>query len=75
MPAPRRDAGMRKPRSDKRASPVGKTKPNKSASLPMDFGVEGPNKTMPVPQSEAQPGEVLANTTTKHIEKSPYTRG
>ena len=39
------------------------------------YGVEGTNKTIPVPKEDAQTSEELLNTTTKHIEKSPYTRG
>jgi hypothetical protein len=40
-----------------------------------DFGVEGTNKTLPVPPLDAQPSDELQGTKTKFIPKSPYTRG
>lgn len=39
------------------------------------YGEEGTNKTIPVPKDDAAPSEELLNTKTRHIEKSPYTRG
>lgn len=39
------------------------------------YGVEGTNKTLPVPRDDAQAREEPLDTTTRHIEKSPYTRG
>ena len=40
-----------------------------------DFGLEGTNKTVPVPQPDAQPADELQGTKSKFIPKSPYTRG
>ena len=40
-----------------------------------DFGLEGTNKTIPVPQPDAQPADELQGTKSKFIPKSPYTRG
>ncbi|RYX94295.1 MAG: hypothetical protein EOO28_14615 [Comamonadaceae bacterium] len=45
------------------------------ATTDTGYGVEGTNKTIPVPVDDANASEDLVNTTTKHIEKSPYTRG
>lgn len=39
------------------------------------FGFEGTNKTVPVPQSDAEPADELQGTKSKFIPKSPYTRG
>ena len=53
--------------------------PSKSGSKPKrlgkDFGLEGTNKTIPVPQPDAQPADELQGTKSKFIPKSPYTRG
>lgn len=40
-----------------------------------DFGLEGTNKTIPVPQPDAEPSAELQGTKSKFIPKSPYTRG
>lgn len=40
-----------------------------------DFGLEGSNKTVPVPQPDVQPADELQGTKSKFIPKSPYTRG
>jgi hypothetical protein len=40
-----------------------------------DFGLEGTNKTIAVPQPDAQPADELQGTKSKFIPKSPYTRG
>lgn len=40
-----------------------------------DFGFEGTNKTVPVPEPDAQPAEELEGTKSKFVAKSPYTRG
>lgn len=50
---------------------------SKSAQPTTDtgYGEEGTNKTIPVPREDAAPSEELLNTKTRHIEKSPYTRG
>ena len=40
-----------------------------------DFGLEGTNKTTPIPQPDAQPADELQGTKAKFIPKSPYTRG
>ena len=40
-----------------------------------DFGLEGTNKTVPVPQPDAHPADELQGTKSKFIPKSPYTRG
>ncbi|MES2415366.1 MAG: hypothetical protein V4614_16315 [Pseudomonadota bacterium] len=39
------------------------------------FGEEGTNKTMPVPQPDAEPSAELQGTKAKYIPKTPYTRG
>jgi len=39
------------------------------------FGEEGTNKTVPIPQSDAEPSAELQGTKSKYIPKSPYTRG
>jgi hypothetical protein len=53
--------------------------PQKAHSSPKrrgdDFGLEGTNKTVPVPQPDAQPADELQGTKSKFIPKSPYTRG
>ena len=40
-----------------------------------DFGLEGTNKTVPVPQPGAQLADELQGTKSKFIPKTPYTRG
>ncbi len=45
-------------------------KPGKS---PDEYGREGTNKTLPEPKADNEPSEELGNT--RHIGKSPYTRG
>lgn len=52
--------------------------PNPASTSPRrgdDFGLEGTNKTVPVPQPDAEPAEELQGTKTKFVPKSPYTRG
>ena len=64
------------PDSPNAGEPKGAQKP---ASMPKrrgkDFGLEGTNKTIPVPQPDAQPADELQGTKSKFIPKSPYTRG
>ena len=53
-------------------------RPNPAARTPrkgQDFGLEGTNKTVPVPQPDAQPADELQGTKSKFIPKTPYTRG
>ena len=38
-----------------------------------EFGREGTNKTIPVPKADNAPSEELGNT--RHVGKTPYTRG
>jgi hypothetical protein len=38
-----------------------------------DYGKEGTNKTLPEPKADNEPSEELGNT--RHIGKTPYTRG
>ena len=45
-------------------------KTNKSSEK---FGKEGTNRTLPQPKDDNGSSEELGNT--RHIEKSPYTRG
>jgi hypothetical protein len=40
---------------------------------PDEYGREGTNKTLPEPKADNEPSEELGNT--RHIGKSPYTRG
>ena len=40
-----------------------------------DFGLEGTNKTTPVPQPDAQPADELQGTKARFVPKSPHTRG
>ena len=40
-----------------------------------NFGFEGTNKTVAVPQHDAEPADELQGTKSKFIPKSPYTRG
>lgn len=53
--------------SDKRRAAAKPGKP------PDDYGREGTNKTLPEPKADNEPSEELGNT--RHIGKSPYTRG
>ncbi|MFS2033580.1 hypothetical protein ACEN8I_06085 [Polaromonas sp. CT11-55] len=46
-------------------------KPGKSLSD--EFGREGTNKTIAEPKADNEPSEELGNT--RHIGKTPYTRG
>lgn len=39
------------------------------------YGVEGTNKTIPVPQNNAEPSPELQGAKSLYIPKSPYTRG
>lgn len=75
MSKPRQSTGVRKPRIDKSASAGSRVGERINVSPPVEFGVEGSNKTIPVPQLDANSVEMRVNTSTKHIEKSPYTRG
>ena len=54
----------------KAANPAARTK-----RKGQDFGLEGTNKTVPVPQADAQPADQLQGTKSKFIPKTPYTRG
>ena len=58
------------PKAVKKADPAARTK-----RKGQDFGLEGTNKTVPVPQSDADPADELQGTRSKFIPKSPYTRG
>lgn len=40
-----------------------------------DYGKEGTNKTVPLPEPDARASEELSGTPVRHAEKSPYTRG
>jgi hypothetical protein len=61
QPQSRRDGGAKKT--------VGKPSKNPSD----EFGREGTNKTIPEPKADNEPSEELGNT--RHIGKTPYTRG
>ena len=55
-------------------------KPQSRAASPAkrrgsDFGLEGTNKTVSVPQPGAEPADELQGTKAKFIPKSPHTRG
>ncbi|MBI2727394.1 MAG: hypothetical protein HYX42_14220 [Polaromonas sp.] len=39
------------------------------------FGQQGTNKTVPVPQPDAEPSDELQGTKNKYIPETPYTRG
>jgi hypothetical protein len=45
----------------------------KPGKPPDEYGKEGTNKTLPEPKADNEPSEELGNT--RHIGKSPYTRG
>ena len=62
--------GSGKPGATKSANPAARDKRKGE-----DFGLEGTNKTVPVPQPNAQPADELQGTQSKFIPKSPYTRG
>ena len=59
-----------KPGAKKSANPAARDKRKGE-----DFGLEGTNKTVPIPQPDAQPAGELQGTQSKFIPKSPYTRG
>ncbi len=59
-------------RSAEKSTPDAKPKPKRTGK---DFGLEGSNKTIPVPQPDAQPADELQGTKSKFIPKTPYTRG
>ena len=63
-------SGSSKPAPVKTANPAAHDKRKGE-----DFGLEGTNKTVPVPQPDAQPADELQGTQSKFIPKSPYTRG
>jgi len=58
--------------NSRRAGKQGKpsAKPGRLAD---EYGKEGTNKTLPEPKADNEPSEELGNT--RHIGKSPYTRG
>lgn len=62
--------GSSKPAAVKTANPAARDKRKGE-----DFGLEGTNKTVPVPQPDAQPADELQGIKSKFIPKSPYTRG
>lgn len=45
----------------------------KPGKLLDEYGREGTNKTVPEPEEDNEPSEELGNT--RHIGKTPYTRG
>jgi hypothetical protein len=54
--------------------PSNKRRPAARPGKPADeYGREGTNKTLPEPKADNEPSEELGNT--RHIGKSPYTRG
>jgi hypothetical protein len=70
----------RTPDSPKAGDPQPAEKPEPAAGSSAkrqgkDFGLEGTNKTVPVPQDDAAPADELQGTKSKFIPKSPYTRG
>jgi hypothetical protein len=49
-------------------------RPAAKPGKPLDeYGREGTNKTVPEPKADNEPSEELGNT--RHIGKTPYTRG
>ena len=66
--------GMAKKTSD---SPVPAPKEEKRSERggSADFGREGTNKTLPVPEAKAEPAAELQGTKAKYIPKTPYTSG
>ncbi len=43
---------------------------------PTEFGVEGSNKTIPTPKPDDAPSEELGGPVkSRHVSKTPYTRG
>lgn len=55
------------------SSKVPKPNPDKTHS---EFGVEGTNKTIPVPKPDGAPSEELGGPVkSRHVSKTPYTRG
>jgi hypothetical protein len=55
--------------------PTPKTTGKKKRGGDAGFGVEGTNKTLPVPQPDAEPTAELQGTKSKYIPKIPYKRG
>jgi hypothetical protein len=55
-----------------RGSRQGKS-PIKPGGRAVEYGKEGTNKTLPEPKADNEPSEELGNT--RHVGKSPYTRG
>ena len=60
------------PQGAQKSFPKPDSKPKRKGE---DFGLEGTNKTVPVPQPDAEPADELQGTKSKFIPKSPYTRG
>ena len=60
------------PHGAQKANPAPDSGPKRRGE---DFGFEGTNKTIPVPQPDAEPAAELQGTKSKFIPKSPYTRG
>ncbi|MES2402023.1 MAG: hypothetical protein V4573_18675 [Pseudomonadota bacterium] len=40
-----------------------------------EFGEDGTNKTLPIPDLDAEPSAELQGTKAKYIPETPYTRG
>lgn len=61
--------------ANQNSGPAGnKRRPTAKPGKPLeDYGKEGTNKTLPEPKADNEPSEELGNT--RHIGKSPYTRG
>lgn len=60
------------PKGTQNANPAPDSGPKRRGK---DFGFEGTNKTVPVPQPNAEPVPELQGTKSKFIPDSPYTRG
>ena len=45
----------------------------KPATPPDGYGLEGTNKTVPIPKDDNEPSEELGHV--RHVENTPYTRG
>jgi len=60
------------PQGAQKANPAPDSGPKRRGK---DFGFEGTNKTVPVPQPDAEPAAELQGTKSKFIPDSPYTRG
>jgi len=63
-----KSANQNSGRAGKQGKPS--AKPDRLAG---EYGKEGTNKTLPEPKADSEPSEELGNT--RHIGKSPYTRG